>query len=278
MIPSPYFITIKNGLEIQFKDYSDNTPTSWDWNFGDGSINGNTKDVTHTYSDPGFYTVTLTVTNTDGSDSIILTISASSGDIVNPLDQRIWFLINAYIPDSILNIITPDEKQALISKWQLYLFPLVLVDTPIPEAELHNELLYPPLVNQLVAELVAYNLIIQGANQFMIQLGSEGSNASSTTTTTQQKKKIETGPTVVEWYQDKTSEELGELGSAFAAAVKPGGTIDMIKEQICQLSKRLRIYLPMCGQLSHSPTIPSKINPESVVQAGNPFGIPKKYL
>lgn len=52
---------------IQFTDMSQNNPTSWIWDFGDGygSISQN---PTYTYSQHGIYTVSLTVSNEDGSD------------------------------------------------------------------------------------------------------------------------------------------------------------------------------------------------------------------
>lgn len=55
-------------LTVSFFDISENQPTSWTWDFGDGST-ALTKDVTHEYSDPGVYTVSLTATNAGGADS-----------------------------------------------------------------------------------------------------------------------------------------------------------------------------------------------------------------
>ncbi|MBI4775968.1 MAG: PKD domain-containing protein [Deltaproteobacteria bacterium] len=55
-------------LSVSFTDQSTNNPTSWSWNFGDGS-NSSAQNPTHTYSSPGNYTVTLTVSNAYGSDS-----------------------------------------------------------------------------------------------------------------------------------------------------------------------------------------------------------------
>jgi PKD repeat protein len=53
-------------LTVQFTDQSQNTPTSWDWNFGDGSANATTQNPSHTYTKAGTYDVTLTATNTYG--------------------------------------------------------------------------------------------------------------------------------------------------------------------------------------------------------------------
>ncbi|MDD1709764.1 MAG: PKD domain-containing protein, partial [Methanoregulaceae archaeon] len=55
-------------LTIGFIDLSSNTPTSWEWNFGDGNTSTAQAPV-HTYSTEGNYTVNLTVANGGGSDS-----------------------------------------------------------------------------------------------------------------------------------------------------------------------------------------------------------------
>ncbi|MCC6600213.1 MAG: PKD domain-containing protein [Crocinitomicaceae bacterium] len=60
------------GEEIQFTDESYHGVTGWVWNFGDGTtISGSDPVVyqnpVHIYSEPGTYTVTLTVSNSQGS-------------------------------------------------------------------------------------------------------------------------------------------------------------------------------------------------------------------
>jgi len=68
-------------LAVQFTDTSANSPTSWHWSFGDGSISGS-QNPAHTYTNAGAYTVMLTVTNAAGSNTTImksgLIITASS--------------------------------------------------------------------------------------------------------------------------------------------------------------------------------------------------------
>jgi len=61
-------------LEVTFTDASTNTPSSWSWAFGDGATSTEQHPV-HTYEAAGTYTVTLTVTNADGSDTAIATDS-----------------------------------------------------------------------------------------------------------------------------------------------------------------------------------------------------------
>lgn len=64
--------TACQGDIISFTDLSTNSPTSWSWDFGDGGTSLS-QNPTHFYDSIGVYSVTLTVTNNDGSDSITKT-------------------------------------------------------------------------------------------------------------------------------------------------------------------------------------------------------------
>ncbi len=55
---------------ISFLDNSLNMPNSWFWDFGDGNTSTQ-ENPTHTYQSQGVYTVSLTVTNGLGTDSVI---------------------------------------------------------------------------------------------------------------------------------------------------------------------------------------------------------------
>jgi len=57
---------------IQFNDTSTNSPTSWQWKFGDGNTSSERNPV-HTYEEVGTYDVNLTVENAYGSDSVTKT-------------------------------------------------------------------------------------------------------------------------------------------------------------------------------------------------------------
>ncbi|WP_342304849.1 PKD domain-containing protein [Methanolobus sp. ZRKC5] len=59
-------------LAVSFTDFSNNTPTSWAWNFGDG-VTSTDKNATHTYTTAGTYTVVLNATNVGGSNTSIQT-------------------------------------------------------------------------------------------------------------------------------------------------------------------------------------------------------------
>jgi PKD repeat protein len=54
---------------VQFHDDTIGEPTSWSWSFGDGGTSTE-QNPTHTYSASGYYTVTLTASNSEKSDAI----------------------------------------------------------------------------------------------------------------------------------------------------------------------------------------------------------------
>ena len=55
-------------LIVNFTDQSTGEITLWSWDFGDGSTS-TVQNPTHTYEEPGSYTVSLTVSGTGGSDT-----------------------------------------------------------------------------------------------------------------------------------------------------------------------------------------------------------------
>ncbi len=57
-------------LTVNFTDQSSNTPTSWQWNFGDGGSSTEQNPV-HIYQNTGNYTVKLTAKNQYGSNTLI---------------------------------------------------------------------------------------------------------------------------------------------------------------------------------------------------------------
>ncbi len=67
-------------LTVNFTDASSNSPTSWSWDFGDGG-SSTAQNPSHEYTSAGDYTVSLTATNSGGSDTATKNnyISVSSG-------------------------------------------------------------------------------------------------------------------------------------------------------------------------------------------------------
>ncbi len=55
-------------MAVSFTDKSSNAPTAWKWDFGDGATSTE-QNPTHTYTSLGIYSVKLTASNKDGSDT-----------------------------------------------------------------------------------------------------------------------------------------------------------------------------------------------------------------
>lgn len=56
-------------LTVQFNESTTGCPTAWHWDFGDGATSS-LRNPSHTYTAVGDYEVTLTVTNSEGSDTV----------------------------------------------------------------------------------------------------------------------------------------------------------------------------------------------------------------
>jgi parallel beta-helix repeat protein/predicted outer membrane repeat protein len=79
-------------LTVSFSDFSTADPSGWAWDFGDGGISTQ-QHPTHTYTAIGTYTVTLTVSNTVGSDTAVMASYITVVDkarIYLPLVMRSW--------------------------------------------------------------------------------------------------------------------------------------------------------------------------------------------
>ncbi|WP_229396073.1 NosD domain-containing protein [Methanosarcina sp. DH1] len=70
-----FFANVTSGdvpLKILFTDNSTDAPMFWNWNFGDGIKSKHALNATHTFTKPGKYDVSLTVTNENGSNTRII--------------------------------------------------------------------------------------------------------------------------------------------------------------------------------------------------------------
>lgn len=61
------FVRFPNTITVN--DTSLNTPTSWEWYWGDGTSNTTTQNATHQYTKRGKWNITLTATNSAGSNT-----------------------------------------------------------------------------------------------------------------------------------------------------------------------------------------------------------------
>jgi PKD repeat protein len=67
-------------FNVFFTDLSTGSPVSWDWNFGDGTVNVTDQNPTHTYTFSGNFSPSLTVTDGGGNKSTLTKIDyISSG-------------------------------------------------------------------------------------------------------------------------------------------------------------------------------------------------------
>ena len=97
---------------IQFTDLSQNA-TSWNWNFGDGNTSTQ-QNPTNIYSSAGNYTVNLTVSNLNGTNSKLAVINVSGQSIppVLPIADFTSNKVSGYAP---LNVQFIDLSQNVIS-------------------------------------------------------------------------------------------------------------------------------------------------------------------
>jgi YVTN family beta-propeller protein len=73
----------KGPLKVSFTDQSTGAPVEWKWYFGDGS-NSTERNPVHTYNESGLYSVSLTVSNSNGSNSLTKTGYIAVSGVSNP--------------------------------------------------------------------------------------------------------------------------------------------------------------------------------------------------
>lgn len=75
-LPVADFTFGTNNLTVVFTDTSSGFPNRWIWDFGDGN-SSNLQNPSHTYAQAGTYVVTLTATNSQGSDTVSKFVSVT---------------------------------------------------------------------------------------------------------------------------------------------------------------------------------------------------------
>ena len=273
----------KRGLEVTVKNTSREVPedSQYLWDFGDYRENSQStlsNPGPYTYPEEGFYLITLKITPPESSGlkpSIQKYSIGVSENMYPTLSDSIYNIIDSYIPDELLSTISGQDKRVYIEKWQLYLQPLV--DHDIPIEEYNNEFAYKPLENQLIVEAAAYDWLMTGVMNLMrststaIQDSSNGSQTESEEPSSNGNvKKIVTGPTEVEFFNNVLDgETASSLAKTIVTAMKPGGIIDNIKRNLCMLSSRLNIYLPICNNIN-TVVIPKVVNRRDPGLLGGP--------
>lgn len=99
---------------VQFLDSSTNTPTSWAWSFGDGGT-ATTQNPEHTYVTEGEYTVTLTATNSAGSNTLSQSKYINAKKVTDSPDPLFKSTVNSgYAP---LNVQFVDASSNSPTSW-----------------------------------------------------------------------------------------------------------------------------------------------------------------
>lgn len=245
------FIVKVKGLSVNV-DILSEIPAGYTpvWDFG--VYKGTTEDNYFDYESSGRYIIKLYLSH-DSINELVGSKPVMVSDHVNTqLTDSIYNLINKYVPEDLNINISMADKESYIKKWQLYIQPLVNHDIPIEEYS--NELYYEGLENQLVMELAVYDylyiqlqkMLIQTANQLNnMVMGSESSEEGSNGR--DRIKQITTGPTEVQYF-DTVTESVSSLFKAYTTATQPGGILDDLRKNLCMLSQRMGIYLPVCDK------------------------------
>jgi PKD repeat protein len=96
--------------DVKFTDQSTGVPTGWNWDFGDGSLSAD-QNPSHTYKQPGDYTVTLTVTDDNGG-----TATATQTITVNEVTKPTADFMTAQTPGT-LEIKFTDQSTGGPNAW-----------------------------------------------------------------------------------------------------------------------------------------------------------------
>ena len=270
------FVYVTKGLQVSFRiisKVSAGVTTSWD--FGDSKeSSSNDRSPSYTYETAGFYTVTLRVTKDEETiEQSQLVMVSEDESITTHLSDSIYNLIDNYIPPELGNI-TMDQKVTYITKWQLYLGPLV--NHEILPDKYQDELAYEGLENQLVMELAAWEYLnvqltalLAKTNDFFSKFQSQsGTSEEDSEDPNTRIKSITTGPTEVEYY-DKFSDSIASWWKYYMQALQPGGIIDELRINLCTLAQRLEIYLPFCDKVRTS-VVPKVVNRRKAGPLGGP--------
>jgi len=262
--PAANFTFNPIGLSLQFVDRSTGSPTSWSWDFGDGTAVSTLQNPNHIYAVPNVYNVKLTVTNSDGSSSAgyLIVVSTTSA-----LSTTIYDMVKGYL--SGIGVVLDGQKFTEAKEfWQLYIAPQL--DPPIVDPNIFNEAAYPGMVNVLIAKLVVYELVWAALGNTIIGAGASG-NATSGGSGAM--KRVETGPSNAEWYDPSAM-----LNAMFRGNGSAGNAYDMFIQGICMLASSLGINIPeICPQIANA-TLFVKAKGTGDCGCGSGVGIPHRGI
>lgn len=261
MLIANFYYILDGGLTVSFKNTSSGGPSSFSWEFGDGSTAVTDENPTHDYSTlmphGGWVTVKLTISKVGEdpvSKEILLGVSPYTAALPTPINTFVKSILDeALVDDAVFS--------TLLTKWQIYLNNFAKVDTTM----LHNELAWPALYNQLIAYLIVLDILVQEQMRYAGTLSSGGSIEGSSTgsggsSSSGGLKSVKTGPSEAEWYD--ASEAWHNLFSTWSGGSQ-GESVSMgfyqnILNQICIIVRYLRVPFSLCpNQKKTNIVIPS---------------------
>ncbi|REK51802.1 MAG: PKD domain-containing protein [Bacteroidetes bacterium] len=123
--PTSAFTYTPSGLSLQFNDNSSANAISWTWDFGDGNTS-NMQNPAHTYSVPGTYQISLTVSTSDGCEHTStqsITVVISALDEADTRETMIHVLNNEIrirysLPVNNATVVVRDITAREIARWE----------------------------------------------------------------------------------------------------------------------------------------------------------------
>lgn len=196
---------------------------------------------------PGIYAITLLVINEDGQSAStqIVTVTepgyggsgSGSGSGSDGTAGSILSMVCCKVP---LSLCGGPCQLNYIKKWQYYLNPQL--STPLTtDTAIEDEDNWPYLWRVLIAELAVYDIILAEATKWMASgnLMFDPNNGTANTSV----KTIKTGPSEAEWWDNQKNQAL-----FFKTMFTEKGALMQYKSAICDLAKRLKAFIPFCGQ------------------------------
>ncbi|WP_230629299.1 PKD domain-containing protein [Methanosarcina barkeri] len=104
----------KTPLKVTFTDTSTGSPTSWKWDFGDGSKSFHQNPI-HKYSKAGIYTVNLTVKNAIGRNTVTKTDYIKVTGVTKPVANFTSSVTSGKVP---LKVAFTDTSTGIPAKWK----------------------------------------------------------------------------------------------------------------------------------------------------------------
>lgn len=119
-------------LTVTFTESSTGSPTSWLWDFGDGSSSKLTDPPQHKYSVPGTYTVSLTVTGPGGTNVLKLENYVTVTDLSTTVTTRTTAPVQTSVPTPDISlqptvVATPAAQHDQIGASFLYAIIIVVI-------------------------------------------------------------------------------------------------------------------------------------------------------